>query len=299
MHQSSYDKMKKFRDSYLDPSAELRILDVGGFDVNGTYRDLFSRSNYTYHSVDMMEGNNVDIALENPYDWNTIKSNSYDVVISGQAYEHIEYFWITTLQINRVLKEGGLACIIAPASGQEHRYPVDCWRYYPDGLKTIAKWAKMEVLEAWTQWQDLHYDDGSDVWKDSILICMKLSNIPEIDNVIRILNTWIGIVQSPEIKNINVNTTKIHDIHKDNIEKFTFMLKSKLLSNPKIFPEWYEAIHYLMLVYSERLDLKKAFAEVSNSGDLSRLFCWAKDFGTIEDPRLTPYHDLYKKFCKS
>jgi hypothetical protein len=34
-------------------------------------------------------------------------------VVSGQAFEHIEFIWLTILEIARVLKTNGLAVIIA------------------------------------------------------------------------------------------------------------------------------------------------------------------------------------------
>lgn len=34
--------------------------------------------------------------LKNPYDWQEIETDSFDLVISGQAFEHIEFFWITS-----------------------------------------------------------------------------------------------------------------------------------------------------------------------------------------------------------
>lgn len=175
MHQSSIDKMTAFRDQYLSEkiSEPLRILDLGSQDVNGSYRPLFSEPSWSYSGLDMAPGNNVDIVLSTPYIWNEISSNSVDVLISGQAFEHIQYFWITMLEVARVLKPGGICCILAPSSGPEHRYPMDCWRFYPDGMSSLAYFAQMEVLEAVTQWQDQGYVDGSDCWHDSMLICRK------------------------------------------------------------------------------------------------------------------------------
>lgn len=60
--------------------------------VNGSYRTLFNNPKWNYVGCDLEEGSNVDIVLNDPYDWKNIESNSYDVVISGQAFEHIEYF---------------------------------------------------------------------------------------------------------------------------------------------------------------------------------------------------------------
>jgi SAM-dependent methyltransferase len=175
MHKSSLEKMATFREQYLSERVgePLQVLDLGSQDVNGSYRAFFSEPGWKYTGIDMAEGNNVDIVLKTPYTWTEIRSSSTDVVISGQAFEHIQYFWITMLEIARVLKPGGMCCIVAPSSGPEHRYPLDCWRFYPDGMSSLAFFAQMEVLEAKTQWNDLGHVDGSDWWHDSVLICRK------------------------------------------------------------------------------------------------------------------------------
>ncbi|ACN16080.1 putative SAM-dependent methyltransferase [Desulforapulum autotrophicum HRM2] len=178
MHQSSMDKMGVFKDKYLGPMCDkpLRIYDLGSFDVNGSYHDLFAEGPWAYSGVDMTPGKNVDIVLENPYRWDEIGSRSADVLISGQAFEHIEYFWITMLEIARILKPGGLCCLIAPSGGFEHRYPVDCWRYYPDGFEALARFAKLEVLENSTQWEaDDRFSEESNQWQDSMIVCRKPS----------------------------------------------------------------------------------------------------------------------------
>jgi hypothetical protein len=166
--------MARFRDRYLDDrvAQPLHILDVGSLNVNGSYRELFAKPGWTYVGLDMAAGDNVDIVLSTPYVWREVASESADVVVSGQAFEHIRFFWITALEIARVLKRGGLCCILAPSSGPEHRYPVDCWRFYPDGLAALADFAGLETLEAVTQWDDLG-DPISDAWHDSMLVCRK------------------------------------------------------------------------------------------------------------------------------
>lgn len=175
MHTSSYEKMARFCQNHLESRRvePLHICDLGSQDVNGSYRPLFDHPAWCYTGIDMAEGRNVDVVLKTPYVWREVRSNSMDVVISGQAFEHIQFFWITMLEIARVLKPGGLCCILAPSSGPEHRYPLDCWRFYPDGMSTLAFFAQMEVLEASTQWGDEGHADGSDWWHDSMLVCRK------------------------------------------------------------------------------------------------------------------------------
>jgi len=175
MHASSLDKMKLFHDEYLTEKRgeSLSILDIGSMNVNGTYRDILNDPCWSYVGVDMEAGNGVDIVLKTPYQWREVKSNSIDVLISGQAFEHIEFFWVTMLEVFRVLKPGGICCILAPAGGYEHRYPVDCWRFYPDGFSAMARFAQLDVLKSETQWEPKGYEDGSDVWQDSMLIARK------------------------------------------------------------------------------------------------------------------------------
>ena len=175
MHLSSIDKMKVFRDKYLSrrEDTELRILDLGSMEIGGSYRSIFDEEKWEYTGMDLLPGKNVDIVLSDPYNWLEIESNSIDVFISGQTFEHIEYFWRTMLEIARVLKPGALCCIIAPSSGPEHKYPVDCWRFYPDGFKALARYAKLEVSEISTQWEPKGYSDGSDSWADTMLVASK------------------------------------------------------------------------------------------------------------------------------
>ena len=176
MHQSSYDKMAAFCSDYLGArqGESLTIVDLGSHDINGSYRPLFAQPPWRYLGLDLGPGENVDVVLRDPYSWRELASQSTDVVISGQALEHIEFFWETMREIARVLKPGGLCCIIAPSSGPEHRFPLDCWRFLPDGLGALARYAGLDVLEARTQWEDLpQYDLESNKWHDSVLVARK------------------------------------------------------------------------------------------------------------------------------
>ncbi|OQX24966.1 MAG: hypothetical protein BWK80_18110 [Desulfobacteraceae bacterium IS3] len=174
MHKSSLDEMQAFKERYLKgrENEALLILDLGSLDINGSYKAFFDFPAWTYKGIDMAEGKNVDIILQDPYRWQNVSSNSADVVISGQAFEHIEFFWLTILEIFRVLKPGGLCCLIAPSGGPEHRFPVDCWRFFTDGFSAIARFASMEILEVRRK-DTSTYTDGSEMWQDVVLVCRK------------------------------------------------------------------------------------------------------------------------------
>lgn len=177
MHSSSLRNMEIFIEKYLDKSQELKILDIGSQDVSddgiNSYKPLFHNPRWKYFGCDLVAGKNVDIVLNNIYHWKDIKHDSVDVVISGQAFEHVEFFWATMLEIYRVLKAGGICCIIAPSAGKRHRYPLDCWRFYEDGLSAMAKYAHLDAVEVQTQRTRFDFAEFDPDWQDSVLICKK------------------------------------------------------------------------------------------------------------------------------
>lgn len=174
MHLSSLQNMERFRERYLHPmlGKPLSILDLGSTEMGACYRPIFDQPGWRYTGADLTPGPNVDVVIKKPYDWQEIPSGSIDVFISGQVLEHVEFFWITILEASRVLKPGGMFCIIAPSSGPEHRYPVDCWRFYPDGMRSLARFGRLLPVEIYTQW-DGTGDPGSDYWRDTVLIGRK------------------------------------------------------------------------------------------------------------------------------
>lgn len=176
MHTSSMDAMRQFVSTHLAAHVgkPLEILDVGSMDVNGSYRELMTDPRWQFTGLDAAPGPGVDVVMTAPYNWRALRSDSFDVVVSGQAFEHIEYPWVTIVEITRVLKPGGLVCLIAPSGGHEHRYPVDCWRYYPDGMAALARWSDLDVISCETNWtpEGPFHDDSAD-WKDTVLVARK------------------------------------------------------------------------------------------------------------------------------
>ena len=147
MHIESYEKMKYFVYKYIG-THHSRVLDIGSMDVNGCYKDLFPNS--IYAGCDIGAGKNVDVVLKTPYEL-PFEKNDFDVVISGQTFEHIPMFWLTMKEITRVLCKGGYFCLIVPSfNWAEHKHPVDCYRFMPDGLRAIAEYAGLKVIEVLT-----------------------------------------------------------------------------------------------------------------------------------------------------
>ncbi|MBC2777498.1 methyltransferase domain-containing protein [Parasphingopyxis marina] len=163
MHPSSFDNMRKCYRRYIAGSAletrpALKVLDIGGADVNGSYAEIFSGPNIEYLGADIAAGEGVSVHLTDP-DTLPLESGSIDIVISGQMLEHCEFFWRIFREMVRVLKEDGYIFLIAPSAGPIHDYPVDCYRFYPDAYRALAKYADCHLVDVWLDekgpWNDL------------------------------------------------------------------------------------------------------------------------------------------------
>jgi SAM-dependent methyltransferase len=175
VHEASFEKMRAFRNAYLEPSpAPLRVLDVGAGSGEGvlSYRDLFG-SGFDYVGLDIEAGPKVDVVPADPFSWE-LETESFDVVISGQTFEHNPYFWITAAEIARVLSQGGLAAIIAPSKGRVHRFPLDCWRFYPDSWAATCAYVGLELLESFIETPPRDRPiGGATQWHDAMMVARK------------------------------------------------------------------------------------------------------------------------------
>lgn len=134
MHSEAYQAMSDLLDQVHMTGAA--CLDVGSYNVNGTYRKLVEARGWKYTGLDLCAGPNVDVVAPDPYQF-PFKSGSFDVVITGSTMEHVKAIWLWVPELARVLKSGGMLAIVTHWKFQEHRYPVDCWRILPDGMRYL------------------------------------------------------------------------------------------------------------------------------------------------------------------
>lgn len=157
MHQTAMKNAQAFYDAYVSPLGAVRIVEIGSQNVNGSIRECFG-SQVEYVGVDFAEAAGVDLVLDDPYVL-PFDTASVDVTVCNSCLEHSEFFWLTFQEMARVLKPGGLCYLNVPSNGPVHGWPVDCWRFYPDAGKALAKWATrvgfpVELLESCVTGQD-------------------------------------------------------------------------------------------------------------------------------------------------
>ena len=161
-----------FKNNFLDKNNYLKILDVGSLDTsedNYNYKSIFNEDRWSYEGLDFRKGDNVDIVVDDIYNIQEVNNESYDVVISGQLFEHLGFFWLTMGEIDRILKPGGICCIIAPSGGPKHGIEdTDCYRFYEDGMRALANYVDFEIIHA-----SVNNDDNAKPWSDACLVAKK------------------------------------------------------------------------------------------------------------------------------
>ena len=70
----------------------------------------------------------------------------------------------------RILKPEGLFYLNAPSAGSVHRYPVDCWRFYPDSGLALTNWGRRNDIPCSLVESFIH-EGGS--WQDFVAVILK------------------------------------------------------------------------------------------------------------------------------
>lgn len=139
MHDNSMKIMKEFVKEYNIQKET--VVDVGAYDINGTYKSLFPKAKYI--GVDTNIGPNVDIIMDSD-EWKKLKD--IDLVISGQTLEHVADRVALMNSMFNVLKPGGVICIIAPSAGEAHYYPIFTGNVSKDEMVGLVTGAGFEII---------------------------------------------------------------------------------------------------------------------------------------------------------
>ena len=204
MHDSAKKSFILFKENYLNASNKIKIVEIGSRSVNADIRNTLN-NNFSYIGLDIEAGKNVDVVLENPYKF-PFEDSSIDVIISISVFEHTEFFWLTFLEILRVLKPQGLFFLNAPSNSKYHRHETDNWRFYPDSGNALINWAKKNnfnpiLLESFISKQYLECG-----WNDYVSITLKDKKYLEIynDKIISKINNFTnGIDHEGKIYNFS------------------------------------------------------------------------------------------------
>jgi SAM-dependent methyltransferase len=182
---------------YMPRGRRYDVLDFGsGTSPNQTmtHRSILEGHDFSYTGVDVREGDNIDKVMPRPYKI-PARRRSFDVVLTGQVFEHVPFFWASLLEIARVMRPGAYLFMTVPSRGHVHT-DQDCWRFYPDGLRAMAAWSRLTLVEAFTDFPPRYppeqdprpkrkhdyasIDSENYYWGDTVGVFRKPKKYPEL-----------------------------------------------------------------------------------------------------------------------
>lgn len=117
MHESQVNFCKSVKDQFPLYFMNIRVLDCGSLNINGTNRYLFT--NCEYIGIDVGAGPNVDYVT--PIHEFQYPSQNFDTIISSECFEHDMYYKESLKNIVRLLKPNGLFLFTCATTGRpEH-----------------------------------------------------------------------------------------------------------------------------------------------------------------------------------
>lgn len=142
MHLNSQLLFKKHAQPLLKSGQ--RILEIGPDGHPSTFRKFVGELDVTWDTIDIFDDSRLTYRTNGEYSF-PIPDDTYDVVLSAQVVEHVRKTWVWIKELNRVCKPGGIVLTINPVSWGYHEAPIDCWRIYPEGMRTLHEEAGLHT----------------------------------------------------------------------------------------------------------------------------------------------------------
>lgn len=106
-----------------------RILEVGSRNRSGNVHRVHIPSDIDYVGMDIVEGGNVDVVGDAHSLSTLFEPKSFDAIFAISTFEHLAMPWKVVLEMNAVLKPGGLVMIGTHQAWPLHEVPWDFWRF--------------------------------------------------------------------------------------------------------------------------------------------------------------------------
>jgi SAM-dependent methyltransferase len=151
VHANSKLLFEKYARDYFQPGA--RVLEIGPDGFPSAYRSVVDpRQQMRWETLDVFRDERLSHVATSEYEF-PLETGTFDVVLSGQVIEHVRKVWVWIREVARVCKPGGTVITINPVSWPYHEAPIDCWRIYPEGMRSLYEEASLDVLHC--SWESL------------------------------------------------------------------------------------------------------------------------------------------------
>jgi SAM-dependent methyltransferase len=102
----------------------------------GDRRHIFPNAK-SYVGFDIHDGLGVDVTGDAHELSRHFPAGSFDAVFSISVFEHLAFPWKVALEINQVLRPGGICYVSTHPVWPRHELPWDFWRFPPAGLELL------------------------------------------------------------------------------------------------------------------------------------------------------------------
>jgi SAM-dependent methyltransferase len=126
-----------------------QILEIGSRARSGTLYREFIPAGMSYVGLDILDGPNVDVVGDAHELSRHFAPETFDAAYSIAVFEHLLMPWKAAIELNKVLKPGGVAFIASHQTFNLHEVPWDFWRFSDKAWHALFnKFTGFEILEA-------------------------------------------------------------------------------------------------------------------------------------------------------
>lgn len=131
----------------LPDTRDLRVLEVGSRNVNGSYRGLIEPC-VEYIGVDLDGGPGVDVQCDAAELQTVIGRRRFDLVVCTEMLEHAERWAEVIHNLKAAVTPGGLLIVTTRSPGfPRHDYPGDWWRFTQEHMRDMFSDFEIIALE--------------------------------------------------------------------------------------------------------------------------------------------------------
>ncbi len=137
---TSGEQYRKLFPRFLEKTNNIpdaNVLEIGSRNEAGQVQKGRFTSAKEYVGFDYYPGDNVDVVGDAHKLSRYLPQEHFDAVYSNSVFEHLAMPWKVVLEMNKVMKTGGLVFINTHPAYPPHNRPWDFWRFQESSFSTL------------------------------------------------------------------------------------------------------------------------------------------------------------------
>ena len=143
MHRNSELLFRKYATHIFKNN--MRVLEISPAGAPSIYEKIINNNKIIWETLDLCPLSKTTYIADSEYTF-AVPDETFDIVFSSQVIEHVRKIWIWIKELSRICKPGGFVPTINPVNWPYHKNPYDCWRIYPEGMRSLYEDGDLEVI---------------------------------------------------------------------------------------------------------------------------------------------------------